>query len=71
MIEVNGEKYCWKEGMTVGFVLEMIGGKQTLESMLSGRVVTVNMRLVPPGDFGSWPLKDGDQLRILRVPGGG
>jgi sulfur carrier protein len=66
MIRVNDKQDIpWKQGMTVKGVLEACG--------FSHRhlVVSVNGKLVPPGEYESHPVVDGDQVRVVHVIGGG
>ena len=66
MIRVNDKwDISWNRGMTVKDLLESCGfSHQHL-------VVSVNGRLVPPGEYASHPVTDGDQVRVVHVIGGG
>jgi sulfur carrier protein len=66
MIRVNSKwDIAWEEGITVKDVLRACGfAHQHL-------VVSINGKLVPPGDYASQPVADGDEVRVVHVIGGG
>ena len=66
MIRVNSKwDLPWEQGMTVQGVLDSFG--------FSHRhlVVSVNGKLVPPGEYTDHPVADGDEVRVVHVIGGG
>ena len=66
MIRVNDKwDVTWHEGMTVDEVL------QACEFSHHHLVVSVNGRLVPPGDYASRTVADGDEIKVVHVIGGG
>jgi len=66
MIHVNDKwDIPWKPGMTVKELIEDCGfSHQHL-------VVSVNGKLVPPGEYANHPVADGDEVRVVHVIGGG
>ena len=66
MIRVNDKwDVQWKEGMTVQGVLNACGFSHHY------LVVSVNGKLVPPGEYAGSRVADGDQVRVVHVIGGG
>ena len=66
MIRVNDKwDVQWKQGMTVQGVLDSCGFSHHY------LVVSVNGKLVPPGEYTSHGVEDGDQVRVVHVIGGG
>ena len=66
MIRVNDKwDIDWKQGMTVQGVLDACGFSHHY------LVVSVNGKLVPPGEYSSHKVADGDQVRVVHVIGGG
>ena len=66
MIRVNDKwDIAWRQGMTIQDVLESRGFSH------HHLVVSVNGKLVPPGEYAQQPLADGDQVRVVHVIGGG
>ncbi len=66
MIRVNDKwDIPWQTGMTVQEVLDACGF--THQQI----VVSINGLLVPPGEYASQPVADGDQVRVVHVIGGG
>ena len=66
MIRVNDKwDMPWKQGMTIEDVLESCGFSH------HHLVVSVNGKLVPPDEYTSHLLTDGDQVRVVHVIGGG
>lgn len=66
MIRVNDKwDIVWQDGMTVKAVLE------ACEFTHHHIVVSINGVLVPPGEYATQPVADGDQVRVVHVIGGG
>jgi sulfur carrier protein len=66
MIRVNDKwEVPWQTGMTVQDVLV------ACEFTHPHIVVTVNGSLVPPGEYSTHPVADGDEIRVVHVIGGG
>ena len=66
MIRVNDKwDVHWKQEMTVQSVLDSCGFSH------HHLVVSVNGKLVPPGEYASHRVADGDQVRVVHVIGGG
>ena len=66
MIRVNDKwDVHWKQGMTVQGVLDACGFSH------HHLVVSVNGKLVPPGEYASHRVDGGDQVRVVHVIGGG
>ena len=66
MIRVNDKwDVPWQEGMTVGDVLA------ACEFTHHHIAVSVNGTLVPPGEYASQPVADGDEVKAVHIIGGG
>lgn len=66
MIRVNDRwDIPWQSGMTVNDLLS------ACEFTHHYIVVTVNGRLVPPADYATQPVADGDEVHVIHVIGGG
>jgi sulfur carrier protein len=66
MIRVNDKwDIPWRAGFTVSDLLEACGFTH------HQIVVSINGRLMPPGDYTSQPVADGDQVRVIHIIGGG
>jgi thiamine biosynthesis protein ThiS len=66
MIRVNDKwDIAWRDGMTVRDLLAACGFTH------HAIVVSVNGTVVPPADYTSQPVADGDQVRVVHVIGGG
>lgn len=66
MIRVNDKwDVAWREGITVDDVLE------ACDFTHHHIVVSVNGVLVPPADYATRTVADGDQVRVVHVIGGG
>jgi sulfur carrier protein len=66
MIRVNDKRDVpWQVGMTVDDVLA------ACEFTHHQIVVTVNGALVPHGEYSTYQLADGDQVRVVHIIGGG
>ena len=66
MIRVNDKwDITWKPSMTVEQVLKACGFSH------HHLVVSVNGKLVPPAEYATHPVTDGDQVRVVHVIGGG
>jgi sulfur carrier protein len=66
MIRVNDKwDIPWHAGMTVSELLQVCGFTHR------HIVVSINGALVPPADYATQGVTDGDQVRIVHVIGGG
>lgn len=66
MLRVNDKwDVPWQPGMTVKELLEACGFTH------HHIVVSINGRLVAPGDYATQLVTDGDQVRVVHVIGGG
>jgi sulfur carrier protein len=66
MIRVNDKwDVPWQPAMTVQDLLV------ACEFTHHALVVTVDGRLVPPDDYASQPVADGQQVRVIHIIGGG
>ncbi len=66
MIRVNDKwDISWHTGMTVNKLLEACGFSH------HHLVVSINGALVPPGEYATQGVTDGDQVRVVHVIGGG
>jgi sulfur carrier protein len=66
MIRVNDKwDVPWRPGMTVNDVLV---ARQFTHHHI---VVSINDTLVPPDDYATHPVVDGDRVRVIHVIGGG
>jgi sulfur carrier protein len=66
MIRVNDKwDVNWRMGMTVEDVL---AARRFTHRQI---IVSLNGTLVPPEDYATTPVADGDQVRVLHVIGGG
>ena len=66
MVRVNDKwDIPWQQGMTVRDLLEACGFSH------AQLVVSRNGRLVPPDEYSSHPVSDGDEVRVVHVIGGG
>jgi sulfur carrier protein len=66
MIRVNDKwDVPWQVGMTVE---KLLAACQFTHRHV---VVSINGVLVPPAEYGTRPVADGDQVRVVHVIGGG
>jgi sulfur carrier protein len=66
MIRVNDKwNVSWQDGMTVDDVL------RACQFTHRHVVVSINGQLVPPGDYGTRLVADGDQVKVVHIIGGG
>lgn len=66
MIRVNDKwDTPWHAGMTVRELLKVCGFTH------HHIVVSINGALVPPAEYGTQTVADGDQVRVVHVIGGG
>lgn len=66
MIRVNDKwELAWREGTTVQDVLQACGFTH------QHIVVSINNILVPPAEYPTRTVADGDQVRVVHVIGGG
>jgi sulfur carrier protein len=66
MIRVNDKwDVPWQKGMTVQGVLK------ACEFTHHQIVVSINGTLVPPDEYATAPVVDGDQVKVVHIIGGG
>ncbi|MGD2206615.1 MAG: sulfur carrier protein ThiS [Anaerolineae bacterium] len=66
MIRVNDKwNVPWQEGMTIQDVLT------ACDFTHRHIVVSVNGRLVPPGEYATQTVSEGDDVKVVHVIGGG
>jgi sulfur carrier protein len=66
MIRVNDRwEVPWQDRMTVDDLLA------TCQFTHQQIVVSINGRLVPPGEYRTQPVSDGDQVKVVHIIGGG
>ena len=66
MIRVNDKwDVAWREGMTIRDLLT------ACEFTHHTIVVSISGEVVPPADYATWPVTDGDDVRVVHVIGGG
>jgi thiamine biosynthesis protein ThiS len=66
MIRVNDKwDVAWRDGMTVRDLLTACSFTH------HAIVVSVNGMVVPPADYTTQPVADGDHVRVVHVIGGG
>jgi sulfur carrier protein len=66
MIRVNDKwDLPWEQGMTVQGVLDSCGFSH------HHLVVSINGKLVPPGEYANRRVANGDEVRVVHVIGGG
>lgn len=65
MLKVNGDPHPWREGLTVS---ELLKEKSFTFPM---KVVSVNKVLVPKSAYGTQQLRDGDEVEVVHLTGGG
>ena len=66
MIRVNDKwDIAWQAGTMVQDVL------RACEFTHHHIVVSVNGKLVPPGEYTTYPVADGDEVKVVHIIGGG
>ena len=66
MIHVNDKwDVAWQAGMTVQDLLTACNFTH------HHIVVSINGKLVPPGEYGVHPVSDGDEVKVVHIIGGG
>lgn len=65
MIEVNGEKIPWKEGMTIQDILE------TCHYTYPMVVIKVNGKTVKRDHYSTYEVNDGDVVQVIHLMSGG
>jgi thiamine biosynthesis protein ThiS len=66
MIRVNSKwDIAWEQGITVQDVLKACGF--THQQL----VVSIDGKLVPPAEYASQPVREGAEVRVVHVIGGG
>ena len=64
-IQVNGESEEVRDDVSLSGLLESLGVNP------NGIAVALNMEVVPRGKYGETPLREGDEVEIVRAVGGG
>ena len=64
-MKVNGEKFDFREGMTVS---DLVAEMCFSEAMVA---VELNLDILPRGSFSSTVLKENDCIEVVRFVGGG
>lgn len=65
LIQLNGEKRDFPDGLSLAALIETLG-------MKADRVAAeLNLEIVPRGSWQTTQLKDGDKLEIVHFVGGG
>lgn len=64
-MKVNGEKFDFREGMTVSDLVAEMGFSEAMVA------VELNLDILPRDSFSSTVLKENDCLEVVRFVGGG
>lgn len=64
-MKVNGEKFEFREGMTVSDLIADMGFSEAMVA------VELNLDILPRDSFSSTVLKENDCLEVVRFVGGG
>lgn len=64
-MKVNGEKFEFREGMTVSNLIAEMGFSEAMVA------VELNLDILPRDSFSSTVLKENDCLEVVRFVGGG
>ena len=65
MIKVNGRSFEWEEGLTVAKLLQK--KNYTFPSI----VVQINGKFIPPSQYASALINDGDDVKAIHLTSGG
>ncbi len=65
MIKVNTREHPWQAGLTVQALLDEKG------FIFRHIIVRLNGKYVPEKDYGSMPIRDGDDVLVLHLMAGG
>lgn len=65
MIRVNNNDFPYEDGLTIGMILKK---KRYMDHMI---VVRVNDNFVRKEDYSSKRVKDGDDVKVIHLFGGG
>jgi len=65
MIKVNGRNSEWEEGLTVRRLLEK--KNYTFPSI----VVQINEKFIPPSQYETTAINDGDEVKVIHLTSGG
>lgn len=65
MINVNGSEHPWSQGLTVSALLAEKG------YTFSRIIVRINGQLVHEEEYGTAMVRDGDDVQVLHIFGGG
>lgn len=72
MIRVNFKELQWREGLTVEKLLETVREEPSYRVLLRDKAtVVVNNEVIPPSEYKTTFIKDGDEIRIYPVIAGG
>lgn len=64
-MKVNGEKFDFREGMTVSDLVAEMGFSEAMVA------VELNLDILPKDSFSSTVLKENDCIEVVRFVGGG
>jgi hypothetical protein len=64
-MKVNGEKFVFREGMTVSNLIAEMGFSEAMVA------VELNLDILPRDSFSSTVLKENDCIEVVRFVGGG
>lgn len=64
-MKVNGEKFDFREGMTVSNLIAEMGFSEAMVA------VELNLDILPRDSFSSTVLKENDCIEVVRFVGGG
>lgn len=64
-MKVNGEKFDFREGMTVSDLVAEMGFSEAMVA------VELNLDILPRDSFSSTVLKENDYIEVVRFVGGG
>ena len=71
MIRVNYQEMEWEEGLTVEVLLQRLKENSSFKLFGSQAMVIVNNEMIPPEDFSTRKIQDGDEIRIYPFVAGG
>lgn len=71
MIRVNCQEMEWEEGLTVEVLLQRLKENSSFKLFGSQAMVIVNNEMIPPEDFSTRKIQDGDEIRIYPFVAGG
>lgn len=72
MIRVNYREMEWEKGLTVEKLLQKLKEDSSLKYFMSSKAtVVINSEVVPPTEYSSRLIQDGDDIRIYPFVAGG